>query len=45
MASSAGLAITWLTAMGPLNFSWGKPLKNPQGYDEQFFQFTLGQTF
>ncbi len=45
LASSAGVGLTWVTAMGPLSFSVGRPLKKPENSSSQFFQFTLGQTF
>ena len=45
MASSVGVGLTWLTAMGPLSFSLGMPVKKPDEADTQVFQFSLGQTF
>jgi outer membrane protein insertion porin family len=42
---SAGVGLSWLTALGPLGFSLGKALNDKSGDDTQFFQFTLGQTF
>ena len=45
MASSVGVGVTWLTAMGPLSFSLGMPVKKPDNADTQVFQFSLGQTF
>ncbi len=42
---STGAAITWLSPMGPLKFSFGKPLnKQPQDL-LQAFQFTMGSMF
>lgn len=42
---SAGAAITWISPVGPLKFSYGVPL-NKQPQDKlQKFQFTLGQMF
>jgi outer membrane protein insertion porin family len=42
---SAGLGVTWLSAMGPLTFSYAKPL-NASEYDEtEMFQFSLGNQF
>ncbi|MDD4929841.1 MAG: outer membrane protein assembly factor BamA [Gallionella sp.] len=42
---SAGAAVTWLSPMGPLKFSYGVPL-NKQAADRlQKFQFTLGSMF
>ena len=45
LAQSAGIGITWVTAVGPLNFSFARPLKEPTNYKKQFFQFTMGHTF
>ncbi len=42
---SAGVGLSWLTALGPLGFSLGRALNDESGDDTQFFQFTLGQTF
>jgi len=45
LASSVGVGLTWVTAMGPLSFSLGVPVKKPDNADTQVFQFSLGQTF
>jgi outer membrane protein insertion porin family len=45
LASSVGVGLTWITAMGPLSFSLAKPIKEPEDADTQIFQFSLGQTF
>lgn len=42
---SAGIGLSWLTALGPLGFSLGVPLNDESDDDRQVFQFTLGQTF
>ncbi len=42
---SAGAAVTWVSPMGPLKFSYGVPL-NKQAADRlQKFQFTMGSMF
>lgn len=42
---SAGLGLTWLSPIGPLDFSVSKAL-NPSSADEtEVFQFSIGQTF
>ena len=42
---STGISIAWISPMGPLKFSLGKPL-NKQSTDEaETFQFQLGSTF
>lgn len=45
MASSVGLGLTWITALGPLSFSLAMPVVEPEYSDTQIFQFSLGQTF
>lgn len=45
LGSSVGIGVTWITAMGPLSFSLGFPIKKPEDADTQVFQFSLGQTF
>ncbi|HZJ93465.1 MAG TPA: outer membrane protein assembly factor BamA [Thiopseudomonas sp.] len=45
LASSVGVGLTWITALGPLSFSLGAPVKKPDNADTQVFQFSLGQTF
>jgi outer membrane protein insertion porin family len=42
---SAGIGLTWLTAIGPLGFSFAKPFGNKPGDDTESFQFSLGQVF
>ncbi|SDW18523.1 outer membrane protein assembly factor BamA [Nitrosomonas communis] len=42
---STGLAVTWISPMGPLRFSVAQPLNSQKGDDIQRFQFQLGQTF
>lgn len=42
---SAGVGLSWLTAIGPLGFSFAKPLGKKPGDDTEVFQFSLGQTF
>ncbi|MGB1289825.1 MAG: outer membrane protein assembly factor BamA [Porticoccaceae bacterium] len=42
---SVGVGVTWLSAMGPLTFSYAKPF-NASEYDEtENFQFSLGNQF
>jgi outer membrane protein insertion porin family len=46
MASSVGVGVTWITALGPLSFALAMPVKKPDNDTEtQVFQFSLGQTF
>ncbi|MEZ8144020.1 outer membrane protein assembly factor BamA [Enterovibrio norvegicus FF-33] len=43
--ASYGAALQWRSPMGPLVFSLSKPIKSYEGDDEEFFTFTIGQTF
>ncbi|MGV8844224.1 MAG: outer membrane protein assembly factor BamA [Pseudomonas sp.] len=45
LASSVGVGLTWITALGPLSFSLAMPVVKPDDSDTQVFQFSLGQTF
>jgi len=45
MASSVGVGVTWVTALGPLSFALAMPVKKPDDAETQVFQFSLGQTF
>ncbi|WP_426417347.1 outer membrane protein assembly factor BamA [Aestuariirhabdus sp. LZHN29] len=45
MRISAGVGLTWITAMGPLSFTLATPLKDQPDDDTEVFQFALGQSF
>ena len=45
LASSVGVGVTWVTALGPLSFALAVPVKEPNNAETQVFQFSLGQTF
>lgn len=42
---SAGISIQWLSPMGPLTVSFGRPLKTQEGDRTQTFSFNIGTTF
>jgi outer membrane protein insertion porin family len=42
---SAGIALTWISPVGPLKMSYAWPLNEQFGDSLQRFQFTLGQIF
>jgi len=43
--ASAGISIQWISPMGPMLFSFAKPIKEEPGDDTEFFSFNIGQTF
>jgi outer membrane protein insertion porin family len=45
MRYSAGLALTWVSPMGPLKVSIAEPLNDHPGDNLQRFQFMFGQQF
>ncbi len=45
LRSSAGVSFVWLAPIGPLRFSWAKPLDFKPGDDKQSFQFSIGSFF
>jgi outer membrane protein insertion porin family len=42
---SAGIAVLWVSPLGPLKFSLAQPLVSQTSDKEEIFQFTLGNAF
>lgn len=45
MRYSAGLGVTWITAIGPLTFTYSFPLNDKDNDRTEGFEFSLGQVF
>lgn len=43
--TSAGVGLTWITAIGPLTFTYSFPLTKQKGDRTEGFEFSLGQVF
>ncbi len=42
---TTGVGITWLAPLGPMTFSYAKPLNSEDEDEDELFQFELGRTF
>ena len=42
LRASAGIGFTWYTALGPLTFSYAKPIQDKPGDELETFQFSIG---
>ena len=42
---STGVGVTWVTAIGPLTFTYSFPLNEKEGDKTEGFEFSLGQVF
>ncbi len=45
LRASAGLGLSWISPVGPLKLSWGKPFRVQRNYRIQRFQFQIGTAF
>ncbi len=45
LRSSVGVSFVWLAPIGPLQFSWARPIAKEDGDDTQSFQFSIGSFF
>ena len=45
LRSAAGMSFAWNSPVGPMKFSFARPLNDKPGDSTQRFQFTLGQVF
>ena len=43
--ASAGIAVYWNTAVGPLSFIWGRPISEESYDKENNFKFSIGTSF
>lgn len=45
LRGSTGVAVSWLTRMGPMSFSLGVPFNDTEFDETEIFSFEVGQTF
>lgn len=45
LRSSVGLSFIWLAPIGPLQFSWARPVETQSGDNIERFQFSIGSFF
>lgn len=45
LRASVGIAVAWISPIGPLKFSIAKPVRTKPGDQTQIFQFTVGTAF
>jgi len=45
LRSAIGVSFVWLAPIGPLRFSWARPVEKQEGDDTRGFQFSIGSFF
>jgi outer membrane protein insertion porin family len=45
LRSAIGVSFVWLAPIGPLRFSWARPIEREDGDDTRGFQFSIGSFF
>jgi outer membrane protein insertion porin family len=45
LRSAVGVSFVWLAPIGPLRFSWARPIERKPGDDTRNFQFSIGSFF
>jgi len=45
LRSAIGVSFVWLAPIGPLRFSWARPIERKPGDDTRNFQFSIGSFF
>ena len=45
LRSAIGVSFVWLAPIGPLQFSWSRPIEEKDGDDTKGFQFSIGSFF
>lgn len=44
-SAAAGISLTWMSPVGPLSFSFARPIEEQEGDDSEYFSFDIGGRF